>query len=114
MNENTHFVAITSQRFINTIIYHFINQMVQPSGRRTANVHPGTATDSFQSFENLNLLCPIISVYGSIFFIYQFISVLPRAQFFCTVLKGSVVKRVKDKHGYAPSTKGFSLFQSEK
>ena len=39
--------AIASQCFIDTVIHHFIHQMVQPSGRCRTDVHPWTKTYCF-------------------------------------------------------------------
>ncbi len=52
--------AITGQCFINTIIYHFIYEMVQSTQTRTANIHTRPFAYGFQPFQDLDLFRTIL------------------------------------------------------
>ena len=71
MNHHINFVAIPGQRFVDTIIHDFIDQMMQPFAGSAADIHSRPFPDSFQPFQNLNLLGAVISIYHSIFIIHH-------------------------------------------
>ena len=59
--------AETGQRFIDGVIHNFIDQMVESSGRSRADIHTGTLSDCFQTFQNLNIIGCIVADLGGIF-----------------------------------------------
>ena len=48
------------QSFIDRIIHDLIDQVMQTSGRRTADIHTRTLSNGLKSFKNLNLTCAVI------------------------------------------------------
>ena len=42
--------AKSSQRFVDTVVYHFIHQMVKTPGTCTSDVHTGSFSYSFKTF----------------------------------------------------------------
>ena len=54
--------TISSQRLINRIIYYLIDQMMKSSYRCTSNIHTRSFTNSFQSFQNLDLVRAVLCI----------------------------------------------------
>ena len=48
-------VAVTSEVFINGIVQHFENAMMQTAFVRVANVHAGPLTNRFKTFKFIDL-----------------------------------------------------------
>jgi hypothetical protein len=45
-------VTIAGEGFVNRVVYHFIDKMVQPAGVCTADIHCRALTDRSEPFEN--------------------------------------------------------------
>ena len=60
MDDDIDSCAGSRQRFIDRVVDHFVNEMVQGFDVRPAHVHAGTAADGFQSFQDLNAGCIVI------------------------------------------------------
>ena len=54
-------VAFTGKKFVDRIVNDFPQQMVQPSGIHTADVHRGTSPYGLQTFEHLDVFTSVIS-----------------------------------------------------
>ena len=52
--------TIACQRFIDTVIDDFVHQMMQPTRRRRADVHPRTKAHRLQPFQDANILRAVI------------------------------------------------------
>ena len=52
-------VADARQRFVDRVIDHFIDQVVQRFEVGAAHVHAGAAADGFQAFQDLDIFCGI-------------------------------------------------------
>jgi hypothetical protein len=52
--------AISCQVFIYAVIKYFPNKVMQSSGARTSDVHAGTLSDRFETFENYYLTTVIL------------------------------------------------------
>ena len=61
-------IAITCQSFVYTVINCFIYQMMQATGRNTADIHTRSFTYSFQTLQDLDLPGTILSLNLSCFF----------------------------------------------
>ena len=48
-------VAIAGHGLVNGVVYYFVNQMMQTVLADVANVHGRTFTDSFQTFQHLDV-----------------------------------------------------------
>ena len=55
-------VAISGQRFVDRVVNHLIDQMMQAAGTDVADVHRRTFADGFQAFENLDTVGRIVFV----------------------------------------------------
>lgn len=53
--------AETGKGFINTVIYDFIHQMMQTSGRSGTDIHSRTETNRFQTFQHAYILRAVIA-----------------------------------------------------
>ena len=49
-------VAIAGERFVDRVIHNFINQVVKSFRTNVTNIHRGTLSNSFQTFQNLDVL----------------------------------------------------------
>ena len=47
--------TVTSKRFVHTVVYNFVYQMMEPSGSGTAYVHTRSFANCFQTFQYLDL-----------------------------------------------------------
>ena len=52
--------AVACQRFVDGVVHDLIHQMVEAGGRSGADIHTGTLSDGFQTFQNLNFRCVIL------------------------------------------------------
>ena len=57
-----YFCAISSQRFINGVVYGFIHKMVQTLFADVANIHGGTLAHGFKTFQYLDIGCAILRI----------------------------------------------------
>ena len=48
-------VAIAGERFVDRVIHNFINQVVKSFHANVTNIHRGTLSNSFQTFQNLDV-----------------------------------------------------------
>ncbi len=62
MDDNFDARAYPGQGLVNRVVHHFINKVVQGFDVRATHVHARAAPDSFQSFQDLDVLCVITSV----------------------------------------------------
>ncbi len=53
--------GVTGHRFVDGVVDHFPDQMVQATDVRGADVHAGTAADRVQTFENLDALGVVVA-----------------------------------------------------
>ena len=60
MYANGDTVTKTGQRFIYGIIHYFINKVMQAANRSTPDIHSGTLSNRFQSFQYLNLIRTVL------------------------------------------------------
>ena len=61
MDDDRYFIAMTCQRFVNGVIDHFKNHMVQTGTIvGVTNVHPRALADSIQAFKDLDVGCVVI------------------------------------------------------
>jgi hypothetical protein len=51
--------AVTSQCFVDGIVHDFVHQVVKSSGTRRSDVHGGSFTYGFKSFEDFNRTCVV-------------------------------------------------------
>ncbi len=63
MNSYRDFVTVSGQTFINGVIHHFIDQMVQTLGTGRTNIHGRPLTNCGQSFKNLDALSTVFFVF---------------------------------------------------
>lgn len=47
-------LAVSCKCFVDRIVHHFLNEVVQPALAHIADIHGGTFADSFKSFEDLD------------------------------------------------------------
>jgi len=59
VQDDVNLVAPAGQRFIDRVVDHLVQQVVQPVGSGAADVHRGTPADAFETFEDLDLLCGV-------------------------------------------------------
>ncbi|MNW64293.1 hypothetical protein D3C74_425670 [compost metagenome] len=59
MDSNLDMVTVTCERFIDTVVHYFPDQMMQTFGTGGTDIHPRTFPYGFQSFKNLNFICTI-------------------------------------------------------
>ena len=64
-------VTVTGQGLIDRVIDDFINQMMEPTGTDTADIHAWPFANGFEALQDLDLLCPIFTVDGDLLF-YRF------------------------------------------
>ena len=67
MNGDFHFGGIPRQCFVDTVVHHFVHQVMQSAGTGIADVHGGTHPDGLQPFQHSDLTGGIRSGYRSIF-----------------------------------------------
>ena len=68
-------VAIAGECFVDRVIHNFINQVVKSFRTNVTNIHRGTLSNSFQTFQNLDVLGWIAPVIGvNLFFSHNLIS----------------------------------------
>ena len=53
--------AVAGQRFIDTVVHHFVDQVMQPAGRCGTDVHARTQTHGFEAFEDAYVLGAVIA-----------------------------------------------------
>ena len=75
MDNNSDFCAESCQRFVNSIIHNFINQVMKTSGGSCTDIHAGSFSDCLQSFQYLNGIRIILADFCSI--LYIIIRILP-------------------------------------
>jgi len=68
MDENIDLCAKTGQSFIDAVVDHLIDQVVQTFGSGAPDIHGRALPDSFQSFEDFD-------TFGCIFFVSHFLTV---------------------------------------
>lgn len=71
---NKDMVTVTGQGLIDRVIDDFINQMMEPTGTDTADIHAWPFANGFEALQDLDLLCPIFTVDGDFLF-YRFLIV---------------------------------------
>ena len=59
--------TVSGQSFVNGIIHNFIDQVVQTGRRSRSDIHTGSFSDCFQTFQNLDLLSAIFLCYFHFF-----------------------------------------------
>ena len=52
--------AVARQGLVDGVVHDLIHQMVEAGGRSGADIHTGTLSDGFQTFQNLNFRCVIL------------------------------------------------------
>ena len=53
-------LAVTGQGFVDGVVHHFVNQVVEPLFACAADVHPRPALDGLQTFQNLDLVGAVL------------------------------------------------------
>ena len=56
-------LTVPCQGLVDGVVHDFVHQVVQARRGGGADIHTGALPNSFQSFQNLNLLCPIFLTY---------------------------------------------------
>ena len=59
MNNNIDFRTVTGQGFIDRVINHFINEVMQRLDVGTADVHTRPSADGLQAFKDLDIFCAV-------------------------------------------------------
>ena len=77
-------VAGSRQGFVNRIVYDFVDQVMEPSRSRRADVHAGTLPHRFQTFQNLDLV-------GAVFFVIFYVHSVPPNLFMNLVYDASAL-----------------------
>src|SRR5688500_9207902 len=55
MDNDVDMIAVTSECFVDRVVYDFVNEVVQAAWPGGSDVHTGTLPDSFEALENLDL-----------------------------------------------------------
>ena len=63
MNCHINCITISCKCFIHGIVHNFIYHMMKTSAGSSANIHSRNLPDSFQSFQNLNLIRGILVIH---------------------------------------------------
>ena len=53
-------LGVPRHRFIDRIVYHFVNQVMQPFQSRITDIHPRPGSNVLQVIEELQILCVVI------------------------------------------------------
>ena len=62
MNRDMDRFAISGERFVDTVVHDFIDQMMQTLGTCTADVHAGSFANRFESLKDLYLGRVILTI----------------------------------------------------
>ena len=70
INANVYFAAIACQGFVDGVVYHLVDKVVQAAEVDVADVHGGAHTDGFEAFENGDVAGTVI-VLSLLFFAHS-------------------------------------------
>ena len=62
VDDDVDLMAEPGERFVDAVVHHLEDQMVESPAAGASHVHAGTLSNALETFQDLNLLCVVVSV----------------------------------------------------